>query len=125
MKRMFIGMMCVGMFLMMGVINASAAPKATKSKKAPNKAAEDMQCHEVTLLGMISKEQEQEIKDEAGKVVAKHKYRTIMDSKKKEWRLPDNSTFNLSDFEEVKVKLVGMAMGNGLVGIKSLEKAGK
>jgi len=123
MKRILIGMMCAGMLLMTGVVNTNAAPK----KKAEAKDPADMQCREVTVIGIVSEEREAESKKERKKPI---KYRVITDSSNKEWHLPKLNkipeSINLSEFEGKKVKLVGMMTGNkgAFVGIKSIEKVG-
>jgi hypothetical protein len=123
MKRFLIGMMCAGILLMTGVINTNAAPK----KKAEAKEPVDMQCREITLIGVISEERESKPKNEKK---APTKYRVLIDNDKKEWHLPRPQNIpesvNIKDFEGQKVKITGMIVGKntGLTSIKTIEKVG-
>lgn len=108
-----------------------AAPKTrgkTVKKQSISQEAENMQCKEITLIGVMSEAREEEIKDKDGKVIQKLKYCVVTDSKKKEWRMPrDANVAKFKEFEGKKIKVVGMILGNGstLLSIKKMEKLGK
>jgi hypothetical protein len=129
--RMFItAVMCAVVLAVLGLADAGAATKSkTKaSKAADNPAADNTQCNEVTLIGVIE-EKTKEVKDKDGKVQNVEKYYVLTDSKKKEWTIhPWNvaaaGVEKVKASLGVKVKLVGMVVGNStsLVSVKKVEK---
>ncbi len=129
MRNMMIGLMCLGaLVLILSAMNTDAATKTKSKTKKVDKDAETMQCHEITLIGVMSEAKEEEIKDKDGKVIQKVKYCVLADSKKKEWRMPrDADIAKFKEFEGVKVKIVGMVLGNGstLLSIKQMDKLSK
>jgi len=112
------------MFLVLGSIDASGAVK--NKGKAALKDQGDMQCREITLIGVVSEERIKENKNENKK---DKPYRVFTDTKKKEWLLPKekkNDEINLREYEGVKVKLTCMVLGEKkITGIKSIEKMAK
>jgi RNase P/RNase MRP subunit p29 len=132
MKRFLIAAMCAGVFLVLNSINTDAATTKTKTKTSKTskkesitKEAENMQCREITIIGTMSEAKEEEIKDKDGKVIQKLKYCVVTDSKKKDWRMPrDANVAKFKEFEGLKVKIVGMVLGNGstLLSIKQMDK---
>ena len=122
MMKIVIGMICFGILVMLGGVDVNAAPKS-KSKKPASKEAESMQCREMTLIGVIGFF-EAEQKDANGKVVKVRHY-LLTDSKKTEWKFSDSFIEKVKAFEGMKVKWIGMVIGNNPVSIKSIEKIGK
>lgn len=129
MRTFQITVVCAVMFLLAGIADVSAAAKGKTSRKASNPAADNMQCNEVTLIGTISDEKQQEHKDKEGKVIATYKYYVLTDSKKKEWTIFNNKISGekwkmVVEASGSKVKIVGMVLGSGnsLISVKKLDK---
>ena len=120
MKRVVIGMICAGMLLLVGSVSANAAPKS-KSKKPEGKAAENMQCREMTLIGTVEL-LEVDKKDAEGKVVRKKEMYFLVDSKGKKYSFMIDMTEKVKEFVGVKVKYTGMVAGSVIASIKSLDK---
>jgi len=125
MKRLMISVLCAVICLILGDIDASGAAKA-KGNKSTIKDQGDMQCCELTLIGVVSEEKVKESKQENKKP---RKYRVFTDTKNKEWPLPRekkvDGEINLKEYEGVKVKMVCMVLGEKITGIKSIDKLAK
>jgi RNase P/RNase MRP subunit p29 len=126
-KELMISFVCVLILVLLSVnTDAVSKPRAkTVKKQSVTQEAENMQCKEITLIGVMSEAREEEIKDKDGKVIQKLKYCVLTDSKKKEWRMPrDTNVASLKEFEGKKVKIVGMILGKGstLLSIKKMDK---
>ncbi len=119
------GAVCMMIFVAFGVVDSNGAAK-DKGKKSAVKDQGDMQCREVTMIGVVSEEKLRESKDENKKAKP---YRVFTDAKKKEWVLPrekKDDAVNLKEYEGVKVKLTCMVLGEKkITGIKSIEKIAK
>lgn len=118
--------LCMGVFFLINVADLCAAPKTKTARKTENKSADNMQCNEMTLIGVIE-ERQKEIKE--GDKVRIDKFYALVDTKKKEWTIhPWNvSAKGIEKVKAVlgaKVKLVGMVVGSStsLVSIKSVDK---
>ena len=119
MRNMMIVVMCALLSVFLTTISADAAKPKTSTKKT-EKAADDMQCKEATIVGVISL---QEGKEVGGKTHPA--YYVITDSKDKVLKLPQSSKFKWKDYDGLKVKAVCMMVGSSLASVKTIDPVDK